>query len=603
MFHHSAVLAAALALAQLPVAPPVMAEPARAIAMHGAPALPPGFASLPWVRPDAPVGGTLRLHAVGSFDSLNPFIIKGTPAAGLTLGWGLVFEPLMRRSADEPFTLYGLLAETAELPADRSWIEFTLDARARFSDGSPVTVEDVIWSWSTLREKGLPNARATWARVMRVEETGPRRVRFVFADGSDRELPFLVAGFLPVLPRARWAGRDFAETTLEPVLGSGPYVIDRVEPGRSIALRRHADWWGAALPVNRGQFNFAELRFDYFRDGAIALEAFKAGDVDFRIEPDAARWAEQYDVPAVRDGRIRREVQQHGTPSGLDALVLNLRRKLFADRRVRQALGLALDFEWINATLLHGGFARTASMFDNSALAPTAPPDAAELALLEPWRGKVPDEVFGPPWRPFASDGSGRDRRPLREAARLLEEAGWTVKDGMLANAAGQPFAFEIVLRDPAHEKIALAWARNLKRLGIDLRLRLVESAQFQSLIEGYDYDATFGFWGVTLSPGNEQQNYWGSVVADAPGGRNWAGVADPAVDAMIAALTGATTREDLVTAARALDRLLMWNAWTIPLWHTPGIRVAWWRDRLAMPGRVPAYGPQINAFWSPAAN
>ena len=602
MFHRSAVLAAALALAQLPVAPPAIAEPARAIAMHGVPALAPDFASLPWVRPDAPVGGTLRLHAVGSFDTLNPFIIKGTPAAGLTLGWGLVFEPLMRRSADEPFTLYGLLAETVELPADRSWIEFTLDARARFSDGSPVTVEDVIWSWNTLREKGLPNARATWARVLRVEETGPRRVRFIFADGSDRELPFLVAGFLPVLPRARWEGRDFAETTLEPVFGSGPYVIDRVEPGRSIALRRHTAWWGAALPVNRGQFNFAELRFDYFRDGAIALEAFKAGDVDFRIEPDAARWAEQYDVPAVRDGRIRREVQQHGTPSGLDALVLNLRRKLFDDRRVRQALGLALDFEWINATLLHGGFARTASMFDNSALAPTAPPDAAELALLEPWRGKVPDEVFGPPWRPFASDGSGRDRRPLREAARLLEEAGWTVRDGVLVDAAGAPFAFEIVLRDPAHEKIALAWARNLKRLGIELRLRLVESAQFQSLIEGYDYDATFGFWGVTLSPGNEQQNYWGSVVADAPGGRNWAGVADPAVDAMIAALTGATTREDLVAAARALDRLLMWNAWTIPLWHTPGIRVAWWRDRLAMPGRVPAYGPQINAFWSPAA-
>ncbi|MBM3559028.1 MAG: ABC transporter substrate-binding protein, partial [Alphaproteobacteria bacterium] len=472
MVHRSAVLAAALTLAQLSVAVPVAAEPAPAIAMHGAPVLAPGFAALPWVRPDAPASGTLRLHAVGSFDSLNPFIIKGTPAAGLTLGWGLVYEPLMRRSADEPFALYGLLAATAELPADRSWIEFTLDARARFSDGSKVTVEDVIWSWATLREKGLPNARATWSRIERVEETAPGRVRFTFADGSDRELPFLVAGFLPVLPRARWAGRDFAETTLEPVYGSGPYVIDRIEPGRSLSLRRDPAWWGAALPVNRGQFNFAELRFDYFRDGAIALEAFKAGDVDFRIEPDAARWAEQYDVPAVRDGRIGREVVRHRTPSGLDAIVLNLRRERFADRRVRQAIGLALDFEWINATLLHGGFARTASMFDNSALAPAAPPDAAELALLEPWRGKVPDEVFGPPWQPFASDGSGRDRRPLREAARLLAEAGWTVKDGMLANAAGQPFAFEIVLRDPAHEKIALAWARNLKRLGIELRLR-----------------------------------------------------------------------------------------------------------------------------------
>lgn len=578
-----------------------IADPSHGIAMHGATKYPADFSHFDYVNPNAPKGGDLRLHAIGTFDTLNPYVIKGKAASGLRHGFGYYFETLTRRSRDEPFSLYGLLAESIDMADDRGWIEFTLRAEAKFSDGSPVTVDDVIFSWATLKENGSPNARATWSRVTQVAETGPRRVRFTFVDNSDRELPLLVAGFLPVLSKRWWQERDFTETTLDPPLASGPYVIERIEPGRTIIYRRNPDYWGRDLAVNKGQFNFDTIRYSYFRDSSVALEAFKAGDYDYRGEGDAARWATQYDFPALTEGRAVRETIENGTPSGLRALAFNLRRPLFADRNVREALTLAFDFEWLNRALLHQGYARTAGMFSKSVLAPAGPPSPAELKLLEPLRDKVPPQVFGPPFRAPATDGSGRDRTNLRQAAKLLKAAGYTVRDDVLRAPDGAPFRFEITLRLPSNERIALAYARNLKRLGIEARVRLVESAQFQGLIDSYDFDMVFGFWGVTLSPGNEQQNYWSSLTANQPGGRNWAGVADPAVDAMITALGAARTTEELTIAARALDRILMWNYYVLPLYHDSGQRIAYWR-KLLRPETVPVYGVRLETFWATSA-
>lgn len=569
-------------------------EPMHAIAMHDAPTHGPDFTHFDYVDPAAPQGGVLRRAALGSFDTLNPYVIRGRPAEGL----GLIYEPLMRRGRNEPFTLYALLAESVETPADRAWVEFTLDRRAHFSDGTPVTVADVIFSVEALRTRGRPNARATWSRIARVEETGPRRVRFTFADASDREMPMLVAGFLPILSKAYWQQRDFGATTLEPPIASGPYRIGDLVAGRAITYRRDPGYWGRDLPVNRGHFNFSEIRFDYYRDSAVSLEAFKSGAYDLRIEADAARWATQYDALAVKDGRIGLETLAHGVPSGLSGLAFNLRRPLFADIRVRKALTLSFDFEWINRTLLHNGYVRTASLFDNSPMKPSGAPDGGELAQLEQWRNRIPDAVFGPPFAPPHTDGSGRDRTNLRRAAHLLDAAGWTVRDGARLAADGTPFRFEILLRDPSKERIALAWSRMLKRLGIAVTIRLVESAQFQGQIDTYDFDMVFGYWGVTLSPGNEQQNYWSSATARQPGGRNWTGVADPALDAMIGALGAAQTRAHLVDAARALDRILMHSYVAIPLWHDAGARLASWKT-IGRPSTVPVYGPQIETFWA----
>ncbi|MEK9797104.1 MAG: extracellular solute-binding protein [Alphaproteobacteria bacterium] len=576
---------------------PATAAPEHAIAMLGPPKYAADFTHFDYVNPHAPRSGTLRLHALGSFDSLNPYIVRGKKAAGIHHGSGMYFETLATRARDEPFTLYGLIAQTIETPDDRSWVEFTLRPEAAFSDGTQITVADVIFSWEILKEKGLPNARATWSRIAEVTETGPRRVRFAFADDAGRELPLLIAGFMPVLSADWWATRNFDDTTLEPPLASGPFTVVEIDPGRSLTFQRNPDYWGRDLAVNMGRHNFETLRYDYFRDASVALEAFKAGDYDLRFEGDATRWATQYDFPAVRNGQVVRDVIETGVPSGLDALTFNLRKAKFSDIRVREALTLAFDFEWINKSLLHDGYARTASMFTGSDMAPSGPPAGAELTLLESWRGKVPDAVFGPPYRPPATDGRGRPRENLKRAAALLDAAGWNVADGRRVDANGASLQIEIMIRRPSNEKIALAFARNLQRLGIAATVRLVESAQFQGLIDTYDFDMVFGFWGASLSPGNEQQNYWGAQTANLPGGRNWAGVADPAVDAMIDALGAAKTREALVAAARALDRILMWSHYVLPLYHDPGQRIAHWRH-IARPAVIPVYGLQIETLW-----
>lgn len=592
------LLAAGLAIP----APAKAAETGHAIAMLGPVKYDAGFSHFDYVNPDAPKGGTLRLHALGSFDTLNPYIVRGKPAAGVHHASGIYFETLAKRSRDEPFTLYGLLAERIETPEDRAWVEFTLRPEAAFSDGSPVTVDDVIFSWEILKEKSLPNARATWSRAQTVTRTGPRKVRFTFENNKDRELPLLVAGFMPILSKAWWEGRPFDSTTLEPPLASGPYVIESLDPGRTITYRRNPGYWGKDLAVNRGQHNFDLIRYDYFRDASVALEAFKAGDYDLRFEGDATRWATQYDFPAVREGRVELSVLETGTPSGLNALALNLRKPEFQDARVREAFANAFDFEWINKALLHDGYVRTTSMFTGSDMAPVGAPTPAELALLEPWRGKIPDAVFGPAYTPPATDGSGRPRANLKRAAALLDAAGWTIRDGVRVDGNGTPFRVELTIRQPSNEKIALAFGRNLQRLGIEAPVRLVESAQFQGMIDTYDFDIVFGFWGVTLSPGNEQQNYWGAQNASQPGGRNWAGVADPAVDAMIDALGAAGDRDELVAAARALDRILMWNHYLLPLYHDPGQRLARW-SFIGVPATIPVYGLRLETLWDTRAN
>ncbi len=572
------------------------ASSTHAIAMHGQPKYPENFTSFEYVNPNAKKGGTLRLHAIGTYDTLNPYIIKGKSAAGLHHSYGYFFETLTSRSKDEPFSLYGLIAETIEIPNERDWVEFKLRKEARFSDGKPITVEDVIFSWNTLKKKGSPNARATWSRINEVIQTGPRKVKFIFLDNKDRELPLLIAGFLPVLSKSWWSERNFSETTLDKPISSGPYVISEAIPGRSITFHQNKNYWGKNLPVNNGRFNFDFINFTYYRDDSVALEAFKAGDYDYRRELNAARWATQYSFPAINKGNVIRETVDKKTPAGLNALVFNLRKSFFSDVDVRKALNLAFDFEWINRALLHQAYTRTRGMFDNSELSPNSLPSKAEILLLNPWRERLPKELFTTPFKPMTTDGSGTDRLNLRKAVKLLKKSGFIIKNKTLVGTDGVPVEIEITLRRRSNEKIALAYARNLKKLGISASVRLVESAQFQNIINDYDFDMVFGFWGVTLSPGNEQQNYWSSITANQTGGRNWAGISDPVINSLISNLQSAYTNEELVTAARALDRVLMWNYYLLPLYHDSYQRFAYWQ-KLSRPKNIPMYGIRLQTF------
>ena len=473
--------------------------------MHGALKYGAGFEHFDYVRPDAPRGGELRLARTGTFDNLNPFIVKGVRAAGRHLA----FESLLRRSWDEPFSLYGLVAGSVEAPEDRSSVTFVLRPEARFHDGSPITADDVVFSWETLKERGRPNHRLYYRQVRRVERPGPRSVRFVFDRGArDRELP-MIMGLMPILSKSYFETAGFGETTLEPPLGSGPYRIERVDPGRSVVYRRDPGYWGRDLPVNRGQYNFDRIRFDYYRDAHVMMEAFKAGEYDFREEASAARLATGYGFPAAREGRVRVERLAHGRPSGMRALVFNTRREIFADRAVRHALAHALDFDWINRVLLHGAYVRTRSIFDNSELGSRGTPAGGELALLEPFRNRLPPGLFDAAYRP---PGSGRGvRANLREARRRLAGAGWSVRGGALRrDSDGLAMAFEILLALPGNEKIALAFARNLERLGVAARVRTVDPAQYRNRRNAYDFDMLIHHWATSLSPGNERRSTGG---------------------------------------------------------------------------------------------
>jgi peptide/nickel transport system substrate-binding protein len=569
--------------------------PAGGIAMHGEPAEAADFSHFPYVNPEAPKGGRLTLAMRGSFDSLNPLIIKGVSAEGVR---EYVYESLLARAYDEPFTLYGLIAEKIETPEDRSFVEFTLNPAAKFSDGTPITVDDVIFSHALLRDHGRPNHRSYYQKVTRVEKTGDRKVKFTFDGAGDREMP-LILGLMPVLPRHLIDADSFEKTGFAPPVGSGPYVVEEVKPGRSITYKRDPNYWGANLPVNRGVYNFDEIRFDYYRDSGSMFEAFKSGAIEARPEDDPTRWTEGYDFPAFRDGRVIKEAFPIETPAGMSALVFNTRRPLFADQRVREALIKLFDFAWINRTLYHGQYARTESYFARSELSSHGrAADGGERALLTPYANEVKPKIMDGSFAFPVSDGSGQNREGRIEALALLAEAGYQLQDGTLVNkATGEPFAFEILAATRAEERLLLTYARALKQVGIDARIRQVDSAQYQRRKQTYDFDMIQQDWAVSLSPGNEQSFRWGSEAAVTEGSFNYAGVKSPGVDAMIQAMLEAKDRRGFVDAVRALDRLLLSGDYVIPLFHLPRQWLAYWHD-LQRPQQTPLYGYQLDAWW-----
>lgn len=567
--------------------------PVHGVAMHGAPKYGPDFRHFDYVNPDAPKGGTVIFPAIGTFDSLNPYILKGVPAAGL----GLVFQTLTVQSQDEPFSEYAEIAESILVPEDRSWVAFDLRPQARWHDGRPITVEDVIFSFDTLKSKGHPFYRAYYRNVVKAEKIGERRVRFLFEGGTNRELP-LIVGQLPVLPKHYYEGRDFERANLDAPLGSGPYRVERVDAGRTIVYRRVTDWWGADLPVNRGRYNFDEIRYEYYRDSDVALEAFKAGQYDIRLENTAKLWATGYDSPALERGWIVKKEIPVEQPAGMQGFVFNTRREIFRDPRVRAALAYAFDFEWTNRTLFYGAYTRTDSYFENSELEAEGLPGPAELALLEPFRDRLPAEVFTSRYEPPKTDGSGNLREQLRTALRMLREAGWDVRDGRLVQlASGMPMRFEILLVNPAFERIVGPFVQNLARLGIEASVRTVDTAQYENRVNQFDFDMIVGVWGQSLSPGNEQRDFWSCEAANTPGSRNWAGICDPVVDALIDRIIGAPSREELVAACRALDRVLLWGHYVIPHWHIPYLRVAYW-NKFGRPAVLPRHDLDLFAWW-----
>ena len=570
-------------------------EPAHGIAMHGDLKYPPDFTHFEYVNPDAPKGGSITYSAIGSFDSLHPYILRGQSAAGL----GVLHETLTQRSNDEAFTEYGLLAETIEMPEDRSWVAFTLRPEARWNDGEPLTVADVIWSLETIKAKGHPFYRAYYANVVSAREEGERRVVFEFDGAINRELP-LIVGQMPILPKHYWETRDFEASTLEPPLGSGPYRVSRVDPGRSITYERVPDYWGADVPVNKGRFNYDQIRYEYFRDSNVALEAFKAGQYDFRVENTARLWATAYTGPGVDAGLIKREEIRDESGTGMQGYVFNTRRAMFADARVREALAYAFDFEWSNSTLFFDQYARSESYFSNTELAASELPDERELALLEPFRDQLPEAVFTTVYEAPATDGSGELRNNLRIAFEMLQEAGWEVDRAtrkLVNTETGQPMRFEILLINPAFERITGPFLRNLERLGIDATMRTVDTAQYQNRVEAFDFDMVVSVWGQSLSPGNEQRDFWSCAARDTNGSRNHPGICDPVVDALIERVIQAESREDLVAATRALDRVLLNGHYVIPHWHSPVTRVAYW-DKFARAPVDPRYGLDLNAWW-----
>lgn len=565
--------------------------PVHALAMHGEPKYGPDFKHFDYVNPDAPKGGRIRLSSIGGYDSFNPFIIRGDPGPSSTI------ETLLVRSDDEAFTEYGLLAQSVEMPEDRSWVVFNLRPEARWHDGRPVTAEDVIFSFNILKEKGRPFFRAYYASVEKAEKLAEGRVRFGFVGGINRELP-LIMGQLPILPRHYWEGREFDRSTLEPPLASGPYKVESFDAGRSITLRRVEDYWGRDLPVNAGRSNWDVIRYDYYRDETVALEAFKAGRYDLRQENTAKVWATGYDFPAIRDGRVIKEEIPHELPTGMQGFAYNIRRDLFKDPKVRQALAYAFDFEWTNKALFYGQYTRTKSYFSNSELASSGVPQGEELAILERYRGRIPEEALTTEYQPPTTDGSGNNRANLRKGAELLEQAGWKVIAGKCTNTeTGKVLSFEILLNNPAFERICQPFVQNLGRLGVQARIRTVETAQYQNRMNDFDFDMTVEVFGQSLSPGNEQREYWGSEAADSPGSRNTIGIKDPVIDELIDLLIAAPDREGLIARTHALDRVLLWGHYVIPHWHSRTFRVAYW-NMFSRPKVTPKYALGLETWW-----
>lgn len=565
---------------------------AHAMAMNGKPKYGPDFTHFDYVNPNAPKGGTFRQSALGSYDSLNPFIAKGNPAEGLAL----MFDTLMARSYDEPFAYYGLVAEKIEYPADRSWVIFHINRKARFQDGTPVKASDVLFSFNTLVKKGSPLYARYYADVKDAKVLDPYRIQFTFGGEKNRELP-LIMGQLEVLPEHYWKGRDFSESTMEPLLGSGPYKVEQADQGRSITYILDENYWGRDLPVNRGMYNFKRIRYDYYRDATVMLEAFKGSEFDFRQENVSEQWATAYVGPPFEHGLIKKETIKDGEPAGMQCFVMNQRRKQFKDRRVRYALAHAFDFEWTNKNLFYSMYKRTDSYFENSELANEGLPSPEELKILEPLREYLWPEVYTRHYEPPSAAGENGLRQNLRKAFDLLREAGWTVKDGVLKNAAGEPFTFEILLVQPTFERVVLPFAANLKKLGIRADVRLVDTSQYINRIRDYDFDMMIFLFQQSQSPGNEQRYFWSSEAADTPGTRNFCGIKNKAVDALIDLVVKAESREDLITRCRALDRALLWGHYVIPQWYSGEFHVAY-TARMRHPDKLPPYSIALETWW-----
>ena len=570
------------------------AAPQHALTLYGEkPKYPPGFSHFEYVNPDAPKGGTLRQAGFGSFDSLNPFINKGVAADDI----GLVYDTLTTNSLDEPFTVYGLLAEKIEKGPNNEWVRFYLRPEARFHDGEPVEAEDVVFSFETLISKGAPHYRGYYADVEKAVIESPRRIRFDFKHAGNRELP-LILGQLPVLPKHWWEGKDFATGSMEVPLGSGPYRIERVEAGRSVRYARVEDYWGKDLAVNRGFYNFDHINIDYYRDNTVALQAFKAGHFDYWLETSAKNWATAYDIAAVKDGRIIKEDIANHNPQGMQGFIFNTRRDRLQDARVREALGLLFDFEWTNRQLFNGAYTRTTSYFDNSELASSGLPSKQELSILEPLRGQIPDQVFEKPFELPQTNADGIIRAQQRRAYELLTSAGWKIENDQMVAAEGKPVKLEFLLVQPDFERVLLPYKRNLASLGIELELRRVDVSQYINRLRSRDYDMIVSGFGQSSSPGNEQREYWHSASADNPGSRNYIGLKDPAIDVLVEKLIASDSRDELITRTRALDRVLLSGHYVIPNWHIKTWRVAYW-SHLGHPEITPLYDVGLMTWWN----
>ena len=569
--------------------------PQHAVAMHGETKYKPGFTHFDYVNPDAPKGGTVRRAVVSnSYDSFNPFVLKGVPARGVGQ---YLYDTLTKRADDEAFSQYGLIAEKIEMPEDRSWVIFHINPKARFQDGHPILPEDVIFTFNSLIEHGAPMYKAYYADVTEVKQTGEYQVRFNFKNKENRELP-LILGELPVLPKHYWEKHDFSKSSLDIPLGSGPYEIDSFDTGRSITFKRIENYWAQDLPVNKGQNNFNKLVFEYYGDNTIALEAFKAGEYDFRRENTAKEWATAYKGSKFDNGTIIKEEVKHQRPVGMQGFVFNTRREMFKDPKVREALSYAFDFEWTNKQLFFGQYKRTTSYFDNSELSSSGLPSKAELEILNQFKGQIPERVFTEPFNVPTTNGSGKLRKNLRTALKLLKEAGWSIKNKELVNdVTGKPLTFQILLAQKNFERIIHPFTKNLEKLGIKAEIRLVDSTQYIDRIRKYNFDMFISTIAQSNSPGNEQRYYWLTSSGKTPGNRNYAGVSDPVIDQLVDMIIEAPDRESLITRTHVLDRILLRGYYVIPQWHLPKDRIAYWK-KLGHPAVFPDSGVDLSTWW-----
>ena len=594
-FVQASAIAAASSMAQLPplIRTATAEEAPHGLSLFGDLKYGPDFAHFAYVDPTAPKGGLLHLATVDTYSTLNPFTLKGQSVAGATLP----FESLLEGSADEADAAYGLIARGVVLAPDRRSVRFLLRPEARWHDGTPITARDVAFSFEILTTEGHPVFVNQLAGVDRVETTGDHDVTFRLADPDNRKLPLIVGG-MSIVSEAYFRDRTFGETTMEPPLGSGPYRIAKVDPGRSIAYERVADHWSAGLPLNVGRYNFGTIVYDYYRDRTVLVEALKAGEYDLHEEYTSKVWATQYDIAAVEEGWLVKDVLKDNTPSGVQAFFFNTRLPKFQDRRVREAFAYAFDFEWLNKNQFYGLYERMASYFENSELAARGLPSEAELALLEPHRGAIPEEVFTDPFVPPATDGSGNNRRNLRAARALLEEAGWVTRDGALVNeASGEPMTVEFLYFEPTFERIYAVFARSLERLGVGVTLRLVDGAQYEERLKTHDFEITTIRFVFSLSPGVELNSYFASATVDQEGSFNIPGIKDPVVDALIAEVAAASDRESLIAAARALDRVLLWGHYMVPQWYKGAHHLVYW-NKFARPAVKPRYARGIIDTW-----